>query len=215
MGTPMITAASSNEQLSQFPEPSAARVLPSLQCVTPSAVSEQLPEFPGCPISCPCLLVALVLNQGPFPPSTLLDFPGTTGLSVTPSRPARPSRVAGWSCARPRNGVSRVASAFLLSACRRHYPGGTTGCFSLASPVTAAFPVYASGRLPHYPFRGLLSVHSRYGLHTRRVPYRTLYTRGFNRFVTSTAAPVATGRSESCRAGFAPAERQRLNTAHT
>jgi hypothetical protein len=32
---------------------------------------------------------------------------------------------------------------------------------------TAAFPVIQAGRLPHYPFRGLLSVHSRYGLHTR------------------------------------------------
>src|SRR5574337_799276 len=40
--------------------------------------------------------------------------------------------------------------------------------------------------------------------------YRTLYTRGFSRFVTSTTAPIATGWSESCRAGFAPAERQRL-----
>jgi len=82
------------------------------------------------------------------------------------------------------------------------------------SPVTTAFPVLTPGRLPHHPFRGLLSVHSHYGLHGRQVPYKTLYTRGFSRFVTSTAAPVATGRSESCRTGFAPAERQRLGTAH-
>lgn len=98
--------------------------------------------------------------------------------------------------------------------CRRQYPGGITGCVSLASPVTAAFPVISPGRLPHYPFRGLLSVHSRYGLHARQVPYRTLYTRGFSHFVTSATAPVATGRSESCRAGFAPAGKQRLCTAH-
>src|SRR3974390_1914172 len=30
---------------------------------------------------------------------------------------------------------------------------------SLSSPVVAAFPATESGRLPHYPFRGLLSVH--------------------------------------------------------
>ena len=30
----------------------------------------------------------------------------------------------------------------------------------------------------------------------------TLYTRGFSRFVASTTAPVATGRSESCRVGL-------------
>jgi hypothetical protein len=46
-------------------------------------------------------------------------------------------------------------------------------------------------------------------------PLRTLYTRGFSRFVTSTTALIATGWSESCRAGFAPAEKQRLCTAHT
>ncbi len=82
------------------------------------------------------------------------------------------------------------------------------------SPGTTAFPVLTPDRLPHYRFRGLLGLHSHYGLHVRQVPYRTLYTRGFSRFVTSTTAPVAIGRSDSCRAGFAPAERQRLGTAH-
>ena len=86
--------------------------------------------------------------------------------------------------------------------------------FPFSSPVTTAFPVSKSGRLPHHPFRGLLSVHSHYGLHVRQVPFRTIYTRGFSRFVTSTSAPVATGWNESCRTGFAPAEKQRLTTAH-
>jgi hypothetical protein len=51
--------------------------------------------------------------------------------------------------------------------------------------------------VPAFPGRtGLLSVHSRYGLQTRRVAYATLYTRGLGGFVTSTAAPVATGWSD-------------------
>jgi len=33
-----------------------------------------------------------------------------------------------------------------------------------------AFPVLKSGRLAHYHFRGLLNVHSRYGLHARQIP---------------------------------------------
>ena len=78
----------------------------------------------------------------------------------------------------------------------------------------AAFPVFQPGRLPHYPFRGLLSVHKHYGLHVRRVTYMTLYTEGFNRFVSSTIAPIATGWSETCRVGFAPTEKLRLGTAH-
>jgi hypothetical protein len=44
--------------------------------------------------------------------------------------------------------------------------------------------------------------------------YRTLYTKGFSRFVTYPTALVATGRSESYRTGFAPVEKQRLFTAH-
>ncbi|MDR3566441.1 MAG: hypothetical protein P4L43_00275, partial [Syntrophobacteraceae bacterium] len=71
------------------------------------------------------------------------------------------------------------------------------------------------GRLPHWTFRGLLGVHSRYGLHTRQITFMILYVEGFRRFVTSAPAPTATGWSESCRAGFAPAERPCLCTAHT
>ena len=42
----------------------------------------------------------------------------------------------------------------------------------LSSPMTAAFPEIQAGRLPHCLFRGLLSVHSHYGPHTRRVALR-------------------------------------------
>ena|GEM_PF-2960952 len=86
--------------------------------------------------------------------------------------------------------------------------------FALFSPEVAAFPVVSSSRLPHHNFRGLLSVHSRYGLYTRQVPFRTLFTEGFSRFVTSAAAPIATGWSDSCRAGFPPARKPCLCTAH-
>ena len=37
---------------------------------------------------------------------------------------------------------------------------------------------------------------SRYGLHARQVTYVTLYTGGSDGFVSSTAAPIATGWSE-------------------
>ena len=45
-------------------------------------------------------------------------------------------------------------------------------------------------------------------------PKTTLYTRGFDGFVTSTAAPIATGWSDTCRVGIAPTENSRLLTAH-
>jgi hypothetical protein len=62
--------------------------------------------------------------------------------------------------------------------------------------VSAAFPVFAAGRLPHYAFRGLLGVHSRYGLSARGVAEATLSIEGSGGFVTSTAALIATGRSD-------------------
>jgi hypothetical protein len=60
----------------------------------------------------------------------------------------------------------------------------------------------------------LLGVHSRYGLHTRDVTkVVTLYTVGFDYFVTSIAAPVASGWSIR-RVGLSPTGRRRLLTAH-
>jgi hypothetical protein len=43
---------------------------------------------------------------------------------------------------------------------------------SFATPATLAFPMAQAGRLPHYTFRGLLNVHSRYGPQTRGVAKR-------------------------------------------
>ena len=75
-------------------------------------------------------------------------------------------------------------------------------------------PIWQSGRPAHCPFRGLLGVHSRYGLHTRAVTvYRDPLTEGFSHFVSSIAAPVASGWS-GCRVGLAPTGKRRLSTAH-
>src|SRR6266851_8134888 len=73
-----------------------------------------------------------------------------------------------------------------------------------------------AGRLLHHCFRGLLSVHLRYGLHARRVAFATLCTRGFSSLVASTAALIATGWSEPVpgrvypRCGPAPSRRTRF-----
>ena len=84
----------------------------------------------------------------------------------------------------------------------------------LNEPATAAFPIPLLGRLPHCAFRGLLGVHSRYGLPARGTAYAVLCIEGFGNFVTSATAPIATGWNDSCRAGIAPAEDLYLFTAH-
>src|SRR4029077_11038602 len=62
-----------------------------------------------------------------------------------------------------------------LSLCRHAVaitPVGPSGAGSLALPPTSAFPVPLPGRLPRYDFRGLLGVHSRYGLPARGAAWR-------------------------------------------
>ena len=60
-----------------------------------------------------------------------------------------------------------------LPACRRQYPGRSDGnLLARTIPPTSAFPRTGTGRLLHYAFRGLLSVHSRYGLSARGVAKR-------------------------------------------
>src|SRR6266568_8394743 len=63
-------------------------------------------------------------------------------------------------------------------------------------------------------FRGLLSVHSRYGLHARQVAYATLYTGGSDGFVSFTAAPIATGWSEQFPGGTFTRSEPAPFTAH-
>src|SRR5262245_1190340 len=86
-------------------------------------------------------------------------------------------------------GVSRVASDLLCGHAVAITPVGSLGWVASRGvipsfPATAAFPVSVAGRLPHHPFRGLLSVHSRYGLPARGVANTTLSIEGSGGFVT-------------------------------
>ena len=66
----------------------------------------------------------------------------------------------------------------------------------------------------HRPFRGLLGVHSRCGLHTRAATKSWLaLPEGFSHLVSSMTAPVASGWSTR-RVGLAPTGKRRLSTAH-
>ena len=135
---------------------------------TPSAVSEHSSELIGCPISmsfttyCVCLelrsLPSTGVTQLPryYEP---LRHPTAPGLSVTGVRLIIPDHALGLP----------VLPALSLCACCRHYPGAATGGVAFAHSVQSyqPSPKGSSGRPAHRPFRGLLGVHSRYGLHTR------------------------------------------------
>jgi len=109
-----------------------------------------------------------------------------------------------------------VLRAFSLCTCCRHYPGAAAGGVAL---------LISSNRinLPRLGTRvGLrivlfedCSAFTRVTACTLAAsPYFvTRYTRGFNRFVTSTVAPVASGWS-TCRVRFSLTRKRRLFTAH-
>src|SRR5712675_253595 len=63
-----------------------------------------------------------------------------------------------------------VLRTLSLCTCCRHYPGAASGrSFRSVTQPCQPSPKGLSGRPAHCPFRGLLSVHSRCGLHTRAV----------------------------------------------
>ena len=82
------------------------------------------------------------------------------------------------------------------------------------TPPYQPSPIPLSGRPAHRPFRGLLSVHSRCGLHTRAVTvFRDRYPKASD--ISSPPCllrllPAGANR----RVGLAPTEKRRLVTAH-
>src|SRR2546425_10020878 len=159
--------------------------------------------------------MASVLTWGPSPPPEFPGCSGTTTLSAPRARRACPSRASGWSSLRPRLGASRVAYAFLVymlpplprrsvwasyfahSPSRISLPrkGHRVGLRIVLFEACSAFTHVAACTLALSPIRDTLS-------------------EGFSQFVTSMAAPVASGWSV-CRVGLAPTGKRRLVTAHT
>ena len=143
----------------------------------------------------PCRFVRLPSTEAPF---LRRHYPASTVIRTSPPpHTARPdSHELLVDHLRVTVGVSRVASAPRCLHAVAHTPAGPMNLFAHIVASASAFPVRKAGRLLHYPFRGLLSVHSRYGLHAHRVAIATLCIEGFSGFVTSTAASIVTGRNE-------------------
>ena len=129
------------------------------------------------------------------------------------ARPVPHGHPVGHPC--PRLGVSRVAYAFLvymLSPLPRR--SGWPYSFAHSPQPYQPSPKGLSGRPAHRPFRDLLSVHFVAACTLALPPIRDTHSEGFSYFVTSIAAPAASGWS-GCRVGLAPTGKRRLVTAHT
>ena len=144
------------------------------------------------------------LNSGPFPPPELPGFPGTTNPSATPGGPACPSRASGWGFAPRRWGFPCCSSS---------------PCVDMPSPLPRWDRWVRSFGMRDYqplgfhqqrrpsPYKWRVGSHvktfeacsvftTRYGLPTRCTAKRYTCLEGFDGFVTSTAAPIASGWSD-------------------
>ena len=155
-------------------------------------------------------LVSLRSLRRHYPASSVIQAP-------PPPRPARPvpHGIPVGSCTPP-TGLPVLRPSPLLHACRRQYPGGTGRCSRRSLPnrwqpspyyrrvgfritrfeACSAFTKVAARMLAEPPMAALLIG----VLQTSSLP--------------PSPAPTATGWSDSCRAGFPPAEGRRLRTAH-
>jgi single-strand DNA-binding protein len=75
-------------------------------------------------------------------------------------------------------------------------------------------PVPLPGRPAHRPFRGLLSVHSRYGLHARVVTKSVTTIRGLQDILLPPCLPRLLPAGAVAGRGLHPLEKRRLVTAH-
>jgi len=81
------------------------------------------------------------------------------------------------------------------------------GFFSLTTLSMAAFPVLREGRLPHWNFRGLLDVYSRYGLRTRLRHLRDVFaSKGWSQSFPPRLLRLLPDGAIVIRVGFAPTE---------
>src|SRR6476469_5306273 len=188
---------------------------PLLSRATPSAVSEHSAEFIGCPISrsFTTYFVCLELRSLPSTGITRLQryyeplrHPKAPGLSLTGLRLVVADRALGLP----------VFRALSLCTCCRHYPGAASGpTASLTSPSRVSLPRKGHRVGLRIVVFEACSAFTRVAACTLAPsPIRDAHSEGFSHFVTSIAAPVASGWS-GCRVGLAPTGKRRLVTAHT
>src|SRR5262245_34642487 len=186
-----------------------------LSRVTPSAVSEPSSELIGFPISrsfttsCVCLELRSLPSTGVtrlpryYEP---LRHPKAPGLSLTGFRLVIADRALGLP-------VLRTLS---LCTCFRHCPGdASVGTTLLISPTRISLP--RKGRrvgLRIVLFEACSAFTRVTACTLAPSPSRDALSEGFSHFVTSIAAPVASGWSVR-RVGLAPTGKRRLVTAHT
>jgi hypothetical protein len=144
------------------------------------------------------------LNSGPFPPPELPGFPGTTSLSATRCGPACPSRASGWDLTSLHIGFPVLPQCPICRHAVTITPVGSRVQIVQDEGVSAPRfpprrrPSPSSWRVGSHvtTFEACSVFTTRYGLPTRRTAFRCVCLEGSDGFVTSAAAPIASGWSD-------------------
>src|SRR5712672_4213742 len=151
-----------------FPHPALGQDF-TLARATPSAASEHLSELIGFPISRSFTTYCVCLDLRSLPSTGITRLPRyyeplrhlrAPSLSLTGFRLASLTTPWGFPC------FVRFPCVHAAATTRRSV---WAYCFAHFTQTYQSSPIGLSGRPAHCPFRGLLDVHSRYGLHTRAV----------------------------------------------
>src|SRR5271156_5933144 len=126
-------------------------------------------------------ILTLLIHALPSAHYEPLRHPSAPGLSLAGVRLIIPDHASGFP----------VLRALSLCTCCRHYPGAADRrtCRSKIAHPYQPSPIPLSGRPAHRPFRGLLGVYSRCGLHTRAVTKFVTAIRGLQTFRHLHACP--------------------------
>ena len=174
------------------------------------------------------LSVTSCVGLEPRPLPSHRSYPGSTVLRASPppqaARPVPRGRPVEGHAPSPL-GVSRVALDLHVPTCRRHYPGGPLGSDRSWDGLFQPFPIHPQRQRPS-PSDCKVGVHiGRFeacstftcvtACRLAASPKRHICLEGSDGFVTSTAAPIATGWSDPV-AGWElhPLKSQHLFTAH-
>ena len=164
------------------------------------------------------------LEPRPLPSTGVTRLRRYYGPLRYPSRPSLSLAGVWLRGSAPRRSGFPCCVDLRVPTCRRHYPGGPLGSDRSWDGVFQPFPFIPSGSglphtsarsAPHWTFRGLLDVHSRYGLSARCIAKATHLSRRLRRFrYLHRRSDSYRLERPSCRVGIAPTEDQHLSTAH-
>src|SRR5438094_5173227 len=167
-GRTRLSLASSFQLSYRTPHPALGQDV-TLSRATPTAASEHSLELIGFPISRSFTTYCACLELRSLPSTGATRLLRTTNLSATPRRPTCPSRASGWSSLTTPWGFPCCVRFPCVHAAANTPVQQLGVSFAHLTQLFQPSPIWQSGRPTHRPFRGLLSVHSRCGLHTRAV----------------------------------------------